>query len=144
MNEKNYIFSALNKAFYPLSLQQDYIEAGSWPNDPISVTDDIFNEFSGMPPIGKILSYGEDGLPCWEDIPPPTKEQLIAIAEIQRAQFLSLANEKITPLSDAVELDMATNEEAQLLKEWKKYRIMLNRVDTSKTPEIDWPISPLA
>ncbi|WP_350307007.1 tail fiber assembly protein [Photorhabdus viridis] len=143
MNEKNYVFSALNKAFYPLSLQQDYIEAGSWPNDPISVTDDIFNEFSGMPPIGKILSSGEDGLPCWEDIPPPTKEQLISIAEIQRTQFLSLANEKITPLSDAVELDMATNEEAQLLKEWKKYRIMLNRVDTSKALEIDWPIPPL-
>ncbi|AKH62293.1 MULTISPECIES: tail fiber assembly protein [Photorhabdus] len=142
MNDKNYVFSALNKAFYPLSLQQDYINAGSWPNDPVPVADDIFNKFSGMPPKAKILSSGEDGLPCWEDIPPLTTEQLISIAEIQRAQFLSLANEKITPLSDAVELDIATDEEALLLKEWKKYRVMLNRVDTSKAPEIDWPISP--
>ncbi|KOY60189.1 phage tail protein, partial [Photorhabdus heterorhabditis] len=31
MNNKNYVFSASNKAFYPLSLQQDYIETGSWP-----------------------------------------------------------------------------------------------------------------
>ncbi|TNH44478.1 tail fiber assembly protein [Photorhabdus luminescens] len=144
MNDKNYVFSALNKAFYPLSLQQDYIEAASWPNDPISVTDDIFNKFSGIPPEGKILSSGEDNLPCWEDIPPLTKEELISIAEIQRAQFISLANEKITPLADAVELDIATNEETLLLKEWKTYRVMLNRVDTSKAPEIDWPISPLS
>ncbi|MGV7960605.1 tail fiber assembly protein [Photorhabdus tasmaniensis] len=40
-------------------------------------------------------------------------------------------------LSDAVEFDMATNEEALLLKEWKKYRVILNRVDISKAPEID-------
>ncbi|TNH44476.1 tail fiber assembly protein [Photorhabdus luminescens] len=144
MNDKNYVFSALNKAFYPLSLQQDYIEAASWPNDPISVTDDIFNKFSGIPPEGKILSSGEDSLPCWEDIPPPTKEELIAIAEAQRAQFISLANEKMTPLSDAEELDIATDEEMLLLKEWKKYRVMLNRVDTSNAPEIDWPITPLS
>ncbi|ETS33465.1 phage tail protein [Photorhabdus temperata] len=144
MNNKNYVFSALNKAFYSLSLQQDYIEAGSWPNDPISVTDDIFNKFSGIPPTGKILSSGEDGLPCWEDIPSPTKEELISIAEIQRKQFISLANKKITPLADAVELDIATDEEILSLKEWKKYRVMLNRVDTSKTPEVDWPITPLS
>ncbi|OWO82032.1 phage tail protein [Photorhabdus luminescens] len=144
MNDKNYVFSALNKAFYPLSLQQDYIQAGSWPNDPISVTNDIFHKFSGIPPEGKILSSGEDGLPCWEDIPPPTKEELISIAEAQRAQLISLANEKITPLADAVELDIATNEETLLLKEWKTYRVMLNRVDTSTASEIDWPIPPLS
>ncbi|MCT8341893.1 tail fiber assembly protein [Photorhabdus kleinii] len=144
MNDKNYIFSELNKAFYPISLQQDYIAAGSWPNDPIPVTDDIFHKFSGIPPTGKILSSGEDGLPCWKDIPPPTKEELISIAEAQRAKFISLANEKITPLADAIELDIATNEETLLLKEWKTYRVMLNRIDTSTAPEIDWPISPLS
>ncbi|MBS9435963.1 tail fiber assembly protein [Photorhabdus noenieputensis] len=144
MNDKNYAFSTLNKAFYPLLLQQNYIEAGSWPNDPLPVTDDIFNEFSGVPPIGKILSSDENGLPCWEDIPPPTKEEFIFIAENQKTQFISLANEKITPLSDAEELDIATDEEIRLLKEWKKYRVMLNRVDTSTAPKIDWPIAPLS
>ncbi|WP_376744721.1 tail fiber assembly protein [Photorhabdus noenieputensis] len=100
--------------------------------------------FRESPPIGKILSSGEDGLPCWEDIPPPTKEELISIAESQRTQLISYANEKITPLSDAEELDIATDEEVLLLKEWKKYRVMLNRVDTSTVPEIDWPIAPLS
>ncbi|WP_240042377.1 tail fiber assembly protein [Photorhabdus khanii] len=26
---------------------------------------------------------------------------------------------------------------------WKKYRVMLNRVDTSKVPEMNWPTLPL-
>ncbi|WP_445497116.1 tail fiber assembly protein [Photorhabdus sp. SF281] len=144
MNDKNYVFSASNNAFYPLLLQKNYIKAGSWPNDPVPVTDDIFNEFSGMSPKGKRLSSGADGLPCWEDIPPPTKEELIAIAKAKKSQLIFLANEKITPLSDAVELDIATDEEMLLFKAWKKYRVMLNRVDTSKAQEIDWPIVPLS
>ncbi|WP_387464651.1 tail fiber assembly protein [Photorhabdus sp. RM323S] len=142
MNDKNYVFSALNKAFYPILLQQDYIEAGSWPTDPIFVTDNTFSQFSGTPLEGKILSAGEDNLPCWADIPPATKKELISIAKIQKTQLLSLANEKIAPLVDAVELDMATNEEMFLLKEWKKYRVILSRVDTSNASEIDWPILP--
>ncbi|MGS6301058.1 MULTISPECIES: tail fiber assembly protein, partial [Enterobacter] len=28
------------------------------------------------------------------------------------------------------------------LTEWKKYRVLLNRVDTSKAPDIDWPVPP--
>lgn len=45
----------------------------------------------------------------------------------------------IAPLQDAVDLDMATEVETALLLEWKKYRVLLNRVDTSK-PE--WPTAP--
>ncbi|CAQ83410.1 putative tail fiber protein of prophage cp-933x (tail fiber assembl protein) [Photorhabdus asymbiotica] len=41
--------------------------------------------------------------------------------------MIFFANEKITPLADAVELDIATNEEMLSLKAWKKYRVMLNR-----------------
>ncbi|EGS1765299.1 TPA: tail fiber assembly protein, partial [Escherichia coli] len=25
---------------------------------------------------------------------------------------------------------------------WKKYRVLLNRVDTSTAPDIEWPTSP--
>ncbi|WP_208907139.1 tail fiber assembly protein, partial [Enterobacter cloacae] len=25
---------------------------------------------------------------------------------------------------------------------WKKYRVLLNRVDTSKAPDIEWPEKP--
>ncbi|EOF5041064.1 tail fiber assembly protein [Providencia rettgeri] len=75
--------------------------------------------------------------------PPVSKEQLIAEAEQRKQILLSEATEAIAPLQDAVELDIATDKEIALLKEWKKYRVLLNRVDTSLAPNIEWPQKPL-
>ncbi|ELJ6731449.1 tail fiber assembly protein, partial [Escherichia coli] len=30
-----------------------------------------------------------------------------------------------------------------LLEAWKKYRVLLNRVDTSVAPDIEWPAAPI-
>lgn len=46
------------------------------------------------------------------------------------------------PLQDAVDLNIATEAERQQLTAWKKYRVLLNRVDTSKAPDIEWPKAP--
>lgn len=69
-------------------------------------------------------------------------EEEIAIAETNKQMLLSESAESIAPLQDAADLDMATNEEVTLLKEWKKYRVLLNRVDTSLAPDIEWPEKP--
>ncbi|HAJ0382442.1 TPA: hypothetical protein HL416_20690 [Escherichia coli] len=37
----------------------------------------------------------------------------------------------------------ATEEETTLLEAWKKYRVLLNRVDTSTAPDIEWPTVPV-
>lgn len=74
--------------------------------------------------------------------PPISKEQHIAEAELQKQILLSEAAEAIAPLQDAVDLDIATDEEITLLNEWKKYRVLLNRVDTSLAPDIKWPQKP--
>ncbi|MSD68578.1 hypothetical protein GKE20_24130 [Escherichia coli] len=50
--------------------------------------------------------------------------------------------EYIAPLQDAVDLEIATAEERSLLEAWNKYRVLLNRVDTSTAPDIEWPTSP--
>lgn len=74
--------------------------------------------------------------------PPVSKEQLIAEAEQQKQSLLAEANNAIAPLQDAVDLDMATDEEVAQLTAWKKYRVLLNRVDTSTAPDINWPEKP--
>lgn len=52
------------------------------------------------------------------------------------------ASEKMQTLQDAVDLDMATEEEKTSLTAWKKYRVLLSRVDaTAQAPE-DWPQQP--
>ncbi|WP_346011480.1 tail fiber assembly protein [Citrobacter sp. RHB35-C21] len=38
---------------------------------------------------------------------------------------------------------MATDDEASSLLLWKKYRVLLNRVDDSKTVEQEWSVKPL-
>lgn len=74
--------------------------------------------------------------------PPVSKEQLIAKAEQQKQSLLAEANSAIAPLQDAVDLGMATESETAALQAWKKYRVLLNRIDTSTAPDIDWPEKP--
>ncbi|EFO1023096.1 DNA-packaging protein [Escherichia coli] len=54
-----------------------------------------------------------------------------------------IASEHIAPLQDAVDLEIATEEETLLLEAWKKYRVLLNRVDTSTAQDIEWPVAPI-
>ncbi|EHM1184890.1 tail fiber assembly protein, partial [Salmonella enterica subsp. enterica serovar Lattenkamp] len=61
-------------------------------------------------------------------------------AEGTKSRLLQMASEKIAPLQDAVDLGLATDEEKNQLAEWKKYRVLVNRVDTSNP---DWPEQPV-
>ncbi|EAR0092160.1 tail fiber assembly protein [Salmonella enterica] len=51
-------------------------------------------------------------------------------AEETKSRLLQMASEKIAPLQDAVDLGLATDDEKAQLDEWKKYRVLVNRVDT--------------
>ncbi|MBB8912045.1 tail fiber assembly protein, partial [Escherichia coli] len=42
----------------------------------------------------------------------------------------------------SADLEIATEEEISLLEAWKKYRVLLNRVDTSTAQDIEWPALP--
>ncbi|MDE9434421.1 tail fiber assembly protein [Xenorhabdus bovienii] len=63
-------------------------------------------------------------------------------AESQKQQLLIEVFHRIAPLQDAVDLDIATGQEIAQLKEWRKYRVLLNRVDCSTAPDIAWPEQP--
>ena len=52
-------------------------------------------------------------------------------AEETKNSLMQVASEHIAPLQDAADLEIAT--EKSLLEAWKKYRVLLNRVDTSST-----------
>lgn len=70
-----------------------------------------------------------------------TQEPLF-IATSRKAAAMEEAGQAIAPLQDAVDVGMATDAEAALLTEWKKYRVLLNRVDVSAAPDISWPEAP--
>lgn len=83
-------FSPSTIAFYPDSLKESYQAAGSFPDDVIEVSEDIFAEFSGKPPEGKQRGV-DKGQPCWIDIPAPviTLDQQKARARSYRDAFIS-------------------------------------------------------
>ncbi|WP_334471994.1 tail fiber assembly protein [Arsenophonus sp. PmNCSU2021_1] len=60
-----------------------------------------------------------------------------------KQQKLYDATREIAPLQDAIDLDIATEEEERRLIAWKRYRVLVNRIETSTTQEITWPKPPL-
>lgn len=66
-----YVFSKTTLMFYPVELIDVYKTAGTWPDDGIEVSEDVYNEFNGNPPANKMRVAGADGLPAWADIPAP-------------------------------------------------------------------------
>ncbi|MCA6222971.1 tail fiber assembly protein [Photorhabdus antumapuensis] len=136
-----YIYSAKTNAFHPIELKQCYIDAGSWPNDGVEISDENYKSFLNVP-AGKRWAAGSDGYPKLVDVSPPTLEQLQQRAEREQQRLMNIAREKIEPLLDAVSLNIATNAEKSALTEWRRYRVLLNRVDCSTVPNIAWPEVP--
>ncbi|MBS9427677.1 tail fiber assembly protein [Photorhabdus akhurstii] len=63
-------------------------------------------------------------------------------AEQQRVILRQQANEAIILLQYAIETEMASDAEKALLLAWKKYVVLLSRVDTSMVSDIEWPQIP--
>ncbi len=129
-----YFYSPGNNGFYISGFNDS-----DMPPDVIEIGQAIFNEYSESPPSGKCRVAGEDGLPSWIDIPAPTQEEIIAANEDKRAALRVIADSEIAWRQDSVDAGIATEEETAALAEWKKYRVLLMRVDTA---DPDWPIPP--
>lgn len=128
---------------YPVDFLSSYEEAGTLPDDLVDIDDEISKVyFDSLPPEGKIRVAGNDGLPAWGDIPPPSKESLIMTADTQKSMLRRVADSEIAWRQDAVDAEIATDEETAKLAAWKKYRVLLMRVDTSTAPDIKWPQEP--
>lgn len=52
------------------------------------------------------------------------------------------ASSRIAVLQDAVDLEMATDEESKALPLWKKYRVLLSRIDANTANTLNWPDKP--
>ncbi|MHA6679861.1 tail fiber assembly protein [Enterobacter cloacae] len=140
----NFIFSPSENAFYPYSLEESYIAAGSWPVDGVEVDDAVFYEFTGEAPTGKIRITGSNGLPAWGDIPPISKEEAIAAGETTKQGLIEQANEYMNSKQwpGKAAIGRLKGDDLARYSEWLDYLDALEAVNTSRAPDIDWPISP--
>lgn len=111
----------------------------TWPVDAVLLTaEQAAKYWKVTPPDGKQLGVAE-GAPAWVEVPPLSPEVVIAQAEQKRTQLRGVADSQIAWRQDAVDADIATDEEAAELAAWKKYRVLLMRVDTLAPV---WPTAP--
>lgn len=139
----DYLYSAATNTFYPESMQDLYIAAGTWPTDIVVVDNAVYQEFAASDtPEGKYRIAGDDGLPAWADILPPTHSELVMKADSLKAELMEVAEAKIKLLERVVKLGMATDAETSTLEAWEKYSVLLMRVKPEDVPDIDWPEVP--
>jgi len=112
------------------------------PDDAVKITDKKWADLLAGQANGKLIACGADMLPCLTDQPLPTTEELISQAEDKRSRLRAEADNAIQPLQDASDLGIATDDEATQLIAWKKYRVMLMRINTDYSEKIIWPQQP--
>ncbi|WES88047.1 tail fiber assembly protein [Dickeya fangzhongdai] len=155
-------FSVQTQGFYP----EDIEYGDTLPTDAVTITDEQYAEFFSAlnttagnfvviyldGEVLKISNVRPDVYHTWDSgslawvltdaAQQQQKADHVAAAVLQKSRLLDDVTKKIAPLQDAVDLDMATDTETAQLTKWKKYRVLLNRVDTSTAPDITWPDKP--
>ena len=137
----NYVWSAQNRVFLAVALLPSYDDAGWNLSDIIKIDDSVYIEFNGNPPVGKQRGV-INGMPAWVDLPPPTTDELISSANAKKGQLKAVADSEIGWRQDAVDGGYAQENEVTELAAWKKYRVLLMRINTLKAPNIEWPVAP--
>ena len=79
-----------------------------------------------------------------EDVAQKTayQQRIINMNKLTLSNLLNEANNNISILQDAIDLDMRAGNEEERIKEWKKYRILLMRTDINQASDIEWPVKP--
>ena len=137
-----YFYDVSTNAFYPIAMKEIYESNGMNFDNAKEVDEELFIEYSGEPPKGKIRIAGEDGFPDWGDIPPPTKDELIANANQKKISLIADAQGKISIWQTELTLGLISDEDKNSLVSWLKYIKAVQNVDISKAPDLIWPNHP--
>ncbi|WP_159458274.1 tail fiber assembly protein [Escherichia coli] len=87
----NFLWSASNNSFFPEPMAKDYESVGWDLSDAIPVDAEVYAEFTKYNPT-KVRIAGNDGMPAWKDLPPPTQAEQVASAEAERQNSIESAN----------------------------------------------------
>lgn len=146
-NDIKYFYSKSENAFYLSNINNEI------PYDSIEITQlkhiELFNALNTGCVILDDLTYSEPRPSplhewidsSWIENVEVKNKQIISENMIKKNNLLNESTEKIEILQDIVDFDMQESNEDEQLKAWKKYRILLTRIDTNNI-EITWPIKP--
>lgn len=75
--------------------------------------------------------------------PPPTKEQLVELAEAEKQILIAEVTSETEMLRTKLALGRIKDDEKALLNAWLDYLDELEAVDVSAAPDIIWPVKPV-
>lgn len=96
-------------------------------------------DVTAVAPEGDFMCWGSEG---WVKDTEAERASAVAHAAGEKKRLIQEATLAIGILQDAFDLAESTDEEQVSLSVWKKYRVMVNRVDTSLAPACEWPEKP--
>lgn len=139
---EKYLFSPTQNAFYPYSLKEEYLVAGSWPIDGVDVGEDIFEAFTCENPSGKLRVADKEGYPSWGDVPPLTHEESVSQAESTKNGLVLSAKQVISIWQSELLLGTISEQDKAKLSSWIAYIKSVLALDTANFPDITWPEKP--
>ncbi|ELT9998396.1 tail fiber assembly protein [Escherichia coli] len=139
-----YAYSASANAIFPLAMHQDYVTAGTWPEDALIISDEIAYEFMAAPPAGQMRVAGADGFPQWSNKPEPTHEEQTAMADLEKQSLINQANEYMNSKQwpGKAAIGRLKGDELVQYNLWLDYLDALEAVDTTEPHKIIWPDPP--
>lgn len=126
-------FNSITNGFYDSNISEI-------PENSIEITTDCHKNLLELQSAGYVIRPDEHGNPVATK-PVLTAEEIIAKNQLQKQKLLETANKKIEILQDIIDLEMSVSDEADQLKLWKRYRVLLTRVDVNSA-DVDFPLPP--
>lgn len=100
---------------------------------------EIPDEYTAIAPVTRHDRWNGD---AWVTDSTQQHAEDIEVATRFKRLLIEEAKSVMLPLHRAFELDIATDRDIQLLRQWKQYWGVLARIDVDAAPEISWPTKP--
>ena len=111
------------------------------PKNSVEITHEYHAELLQKQSLGFVIQSDKNGYPIAVE-KTLTADEIKTLNESQQQRLISAANEKISILQDIIDLDMCESNEDEQLKQWKKYRILVTRVDVNQL-DVKFPAEPV-
>lgn len=140
----NFVYSAKNNCFIEASRVEEYKSFG-WELDDVKLVENsVYEEFiEDRASHGYVRVAGEDGLPVWGDVPPPTREEMIIASKRTKEEKLMRANSVINnnQWPSKLTLKRLSAGEKEKFVQWLDYLDAVSATDAEQeNPE--WPAEP--
>lgn len=140
----NFVYSAKNNCFIEASRVEEYKSFGWKLDDVKPVENSVYEEFiEDRASQGYVRVAGENGLPAWGDVPPPTREEMIIASKRTKEEKLMRVNAVINnnQWPSKLTLKRLSTGEKEKFVQWLDYLDAVSAIDAEQE-DPEWPVEP--